>query len=457
MSQPNLHAVIGGGGLAGSLLALALAKRGYRVTVIEKRPDLRGKAAPGGRSINLALSERGLYALGKVGLAEKALSQTIPMRGRLVHDLSGATNFLPYSNKSSEFIRSISRPGLNRMLLEEASLHPNIELHFDVSVEEINQEEKTIVVLNAQNRPSKFTFDLLFGTDGAGSSVRKSLGFESEKLFSSKMLGHSYKELEMPSLPNGDYAMSPEALHIWPRGTYMMIALPNLDRSFTCTLFLPNDGSPGFNQLKNPGALRAFFHEQFADAVPFLPSFEEDFFSNPTGGLGTVRCSSWTTGGHSLILGDAAHAIVPFFGQGMNAAFEDVSELCEMMDASANTDWPRLLTEFESSRIPNTNAIADMALENYIEMRDLVADDAFKLRRRVALELEVRFPNRFTPRYSLVSFSRVPYKTVQDIGHRQSEILFALCQDTGQFENIDWSRAEQLISELPEIHSESQD
>ena len=455
MSRSKLHAVIGGGGLAGSLLALVLAKRGYRVTVLEKRSDLRGKDAPGGRSINLALSERGMYALGNVGLAEKALKQTIPMRGRLIHNTDGSTNFLPYSRHPHEFIRSVSRPGLNRLLLEEASNHPNIKLFFECSVVEVDQQKKTIVVQDAQGTLSKRSFDLLFGADGAGSAIRKSLGLESADVFSSEMLEHSYKELEMPSLENGDFAMSPEALHIWPRGTYMLIALPNLNRSFTCTLFLPNDGAPGFNQLTDADTLRAFFNDQFADAVRLLPSLEHDFFSNPTGSLGTIRCSSWTTSGHSLLLGDAAHAIVPFFGQGMNCAFEDVSVLSEMMGQTQEIDWPSLMGAFESSRIPNTNAIADMALENYIEMRDLVADEGFRLRRRVALELENRFPKQFKPRYSLVSFERVPYKVVQETGRNQSEILLTLCQDVTDFEHVDWTLAEQLVSRLPSLDGEA--
>ncbi len=453
MSRSTLHAVIAGGGLAGALLALGLAQRGYRVTVFEKRSDLRGKAAPGGRSINLALSRRGIHALEKVGLSKKALDHTIPMRGRLIHDLQGDTNFQPYSRHPHEFIRSISRPGLNRLLLEEASSHPNIQLHFESSVEQVSPNEKIIFVRDSNKTLSQHSYDVLFGADGAGSIIRKSLKLEDSSGFSSDMLEHGYKELEIPPLPNGDYALPYEALHIWPRGTYMLIALPNLDHSFTCTLFLPKDGNPGFNQLMDPSALNSFFKEQFGDVVPLLPNLELDFFGNPTGSLGTIRCDPWTSSGHSLILGDAAHAVVPFFGQGMNCAFEDVSVLFDMLDASLAADWPQLLADFEAIRNPNTNAIADMALENYIEMRDLVADDSFRLRRRVALELENRYPNRFKPRYSLVSFELLPYKMVQDIGRQQSELLLSLCEDTSDFEAIDWALAERLVLQLPELDS----
>jgi kynurenine 3-monooxygenase len=277
------------------------------------------------------------------------------------------------------------------------------------------------------------------------------LGFESKDVFSREMLEHGYKELEMPALERGDFAMPHDALHIWPRGTYMLIALPNLDHSFTCTLFLPLDGDPGFNQLNDPGTVQSFFETQFPDAVPLLPNLQSDFFGNPTGMLGTIRCSSWTKFGNSLILGDAAHAVVPFFGQGMNCAFEDVSVLASMLDGSPKTNWPELLSAFEASRIPNANAIADMALENYIEMRDLVADEGFQFRRRVALELEQRFPDRFIPRYSLVSFNRVPYKEVQEMGRAQAAILEQLCASKSNIEEINWDDAKNLVMSLPLI------
>ncbi|NQV72376.1 FAD-dependent monooxygenase [bacterium] len=451
MKSTNLHAVIAGGGLAGALLALVLAERGYKVTVIEKRADLRSEAAAGGRSINLALSERGLHALSIAGLRNEALKQTIPMRGRLIHGVDGSTKRLPYSSDPNEFIRSISRPGLNRLLLQAAGKHPHISLYFNSSVLSVSPGTQ-VVEFQPDGEPiQRVEYDLLFGADGAGSAVRASLGLESKDVFSREMLEHGYKELEMPALESGDFAMPHDALHIWPRGTYMLIALPNLDNSFTCTLFLPLDGDPGFNQLNDPGTVQAFFETQFPDAVPLLPNLQGDFFGNPTGMLGTIRCSSWTQFGNSLILGDAAHAVVPFFGQGMNCAFEDVSVLASMLDSNPETAWPELLSAFEAERIPNANAIADMALENYIEMRDLVADEGFQFRRRVGLELEQRFPDRFIPRYSLVSFNRVPYQEVQEMGRAQAAILEQLCASKSNIEEINWSQAENLVLSLPLI------
>ena len=452
MITPDKHAVISGGGLAGSLLALVLANRGMRVTVFEKRGDLRSLKAPSGKSINLALSERGIHALSKVDLADQVLKGTIPMRGRMVHARDGTTSFLPYSQKDSEYIRSVSRPGLNRILLEKAGLHPNIELHFNSEVLSIEPDKKVVSLNSGHSFGREVSYDLLFGTDGAGSLVRSSLHAFSDIGYRQEMLGHGYKELSMPALADGSFVLEPEALHIWPRGTYMLIALPNLDHTFTCTLFLPFDDDPGFNQLKEESQISAFFDSQFQDAVPLIPSLLTDFMTNPTGRLGTVRCDKWTYGDTALILGDAAHAIVPFFGQGMNCAFEDVSVLAEMLDAETHESWSELLHDFEKERIVNTNAIADMALTNYIEMRDLVADPAFRLRRSVALELEKRFPERFIPKYSLVSFHRVPYKQAQEIGQKQEFILKTVCEGKRGIAEIDWELAEMLVAELGAVN-----
>ena len=373
------------------------------------------------------------------------------MKGRLIHGLDGSTKRLPYSSNPDEFIRSISRPGLNRLLLEAAGANEHISLQFNAEVNAVHLENQSIDIRQADGQSSRLTYDVLFGADGAGSAVRQSLGLEDPSSFSREMLEHGYKELEMPARTDHSFAMEHDALHIWPRGTYMLIALPNLDRSFTCTLFLPLDGTPGFNQLTEPEAVQAFFETQFPDAVPLLPNLQGDFFGNPTGMLGTVRCASWTKHGNTVILGDAAHAVVPFFGQGMNCAFEDVSVLADMLDEQSHQNWPDVLSAFESERIPNANAIADMALENYIEMRDLVADPAFQLRRQVALELEHRFPNRFIPRYSLVSFNRTPYRRVQEMGKRQAAMLDLLCSSIDHFDNVNWDEAARLVEALPKI------
>ncbi len=448
MITRDKHAVISGGGLAGSLLALVLANRGMRVTVFEKRGDLRSLKAPSGKSINLALSERGIHALSKVDLADQILKGTIPMRGRMIHARDGSTSFLPYSQNEGEYIRSVSRPGLNRTLLEKAGLHPNIGLHFNSEVLSTDPDKKVVSLNSPDPSGREVSYDLLFGADGAGSRVRSSLHAISDIGYRQDMLEHGYKELSMPASADGSFVLEPEALHIWPRGTYMLIALPNLDHTFTCTLFLPFDGDPGFNQLKEESQISAFFDSQFQDVIPLIPSLLTDFGNNPTGKLGTVRCDKWTYGDSALILGDAAHAIVPFFGQGMNCAFEDVSVLSEMLDAGNHPSWSKLLHDFEEDRIVNANAIADMALTNYIEMRDLVADPAFRVRRSVALELEKRFPERFIPKYSLVSFHRVPYKQAQDIGRKQESVLKTLCGGRQGITEIDWELAETLVAEL---------
>jgi kynurenine 3-monooxygenase len=337
---------------------------------------------------------------------------------------------------------------LNRILLEKAGLHPNIELHFNSEVISTDPDKRVVSLNSVAASGREVSYDLLFGADGAGSPVRSSLHSFSDIGYRQEMLGHGYKELSMPASADGSFVLEPEALHIWPRGTYMLIALPNMDKTFTCTLFLPFDGEPGFDQLKEESQISAFFGSQFQDAVPLIPSLLTDFMTNPTGRLGTVRCDKWTYGDTALILGDAAHAIVPFFGQGMNCAFEDVSVLAEMLDEGNHQSWSDLLHEFEKERIANTNAIADMALTNYIEMRDLVSDPAFRLRRSLALELEKRFPERFIPKYSLVSFHRVPYKQAQEIGRRQDSVLKTLCEGKQGIAEIDWGRAETLVAEL---------
>ncbi|MBT3449235.1 MAG: FAD-dependent monooxygenase [Bacteroidetes Order II. Incertae sedis bacterium] len=451
MSDNKTHAVIAGGGLAGSLLALTLAERGMRVSVVEKRGDLRSEEAPSGRSINLALSERGIHALKGVGLADTVLENTIPMRGRIIHAVNGETKFLPYSRHSHEFIRAISRPGLNRVLLQRAGDNDQIELHFDTAVSSIDLVQKTISITGSDGQANSLSYDLLFGADGAGSVVRSEIEQSVDLGYQQSMLAHGYKELTIGPEADGGFKLEKEALHIWPRGTYMLIALPNMDGSFTCTLFLPQNSTPGFEQLTTPQAVDAFFSDQFADAKELIPDLTEQFFANPTGVLGTIRCEKWTADGATLILGDAAHAIVPFFGQGMNCAFEDVSVLADFMDSSNYADFSDLLVDYEASRIPNANAIADMALDNYIEMRDLVADPVFRLERSVALELERRHPDHFIPKYSLVSFNRISYQRAHEIGHAQQHMLKTLCQDCTSLDEIDWDRAASMVLTLPEL------
>ncbi|MEQ9104063.1 MAG: NAD(P)/FAD-dependent oxidoreductase [Rhodothermales bacterium] len=438
--------LISGAGLAGSLLALALAQRGFRVEVFEKRPDLRLSSGSAGRSINLALSARGMHALEGVGLLDRILKGTIPMRGRILHARNGALEVLPYGQNKEEVIRSVSRRGLNEMLLNALDTEPNATVHFGHGVTDYEPSTGTVSVEGPDGRTESRVAPVLFAADGAGSPVRQALERQAGIVVTQDMLSHGYKELEIPPLSDGTFRIDPHALHIWPRGTGMLIALPNQDGTFTCTLFLPHDEDPGFNQLNSPYLVMRYFEDQFADALPHLPGLRHDFMNNPTGQLGTIRCDRWHVGGRVLLLGDAAHAIVPFFGQGMNCAFEDVSELMALVDEDA-PGWQDVFDRFTAARIPNANAIADMALENYIEMRDSVADPAFQLRRAVALELERRHPDRFIPRYSLVSFHRIPYIDARAAGEIQSGILHTLCDAITDIDEVDWALADRLIDE----------
>jgi kynurenine 3-monooxygenase len=417
------HVNIVGAGLCGSLLAIFLARRGFRVTVFEKRPDPRLTELPAGRSINLALANRGLKPLRVVGLQSKVQALLTTMRGRMVHDPTGKTELQPYGQRPWEVIYSVSRPGLNALLMDEAEA-AGVEIVFergtlgaDLAHDELLLRDES----SGETFPTRLTPTI--AADGAGSPLRQALmkrpGYECTVDF----LAHGYKELRIPPNGDGDFAMEPAALHIWPRGGYMLIALPNLDRSFTVTLFMPNDGNPGFAQLDTATKVRAFFDAQFADAAALIPDLETAFLANPTGELGTVRCAPWHREGQLCLVGDAAHAIVPFHGQGMNCAFED----CLEMDACINEsggDWSRAFALLTARRKRNADAIAEMALENYVEMRDSVRDPDYLLRQEVAFELERRHPRRFVPRYGLVMFrDDIGYAEARERGRIQAEIL----------------------------------
>ena len=438
--------VVAGAGLAGSLLALSLAQRGFRVDVYEKRDDMRAEGAPSGRSINLALSARGMYALEEVGLLDTVLEGTIPMRGRILHARNGSLDVLPYGQKKDEVIRSVSRSALNSILLDALDAHPTAQVHFGHGITDYDPESRHLSIERTDGSFVERAAPVVFAADGAGSPVRRSLERTSGFKVTQDMLSHGYKELTIPPLADGTFRIDPHALHIWPRGTYMLIALPNLDGTFTCTLFLPHDADPGFNQLTSPYLVSRFFQDEFPDAVPHLGNLTTDFLANPTGHLGTVRCEQWHVGGRVVLLGDAAHAVVPFFGQGMNCAFEDVTVMNALIDAGPES-WESVFKAFESQRRDNANAIADMALENYIEMRDKVADPTFQLRRAVSLQLEKRHPERFVPRYSLVSFHRIPYVEAVRQGALQASILDDVCAGATSTDDIDWEAAGALVNE----------
>jgi kynurenine 3-monooxygenase len=442
-----------GGGLVGPLTAIYLAKRGFDVKLHERRGDLRAGALSAGRSINLAVTARGLKALDPVGLRGKVLSIAIPMKGRMIHDTEGKTNFQPYSQNEGEVIYAASRGLLNRLLIEEAANCKNLEIAFDAVCTGYDFANGT---LKFDGREIDAPF--VIGADGAWSSLRKSMLDQVQNFnYSQSFLEYGYKELVIPADEAGNFRMEKNALHIWPRKAYMLIALPNTDGSFTCTLFYPYHGPEGFNNIRTPQQARAIFERDFADALAMMPTFEEDFFGNPTGALVTVKCSPWhaqkENGGKALLIGDAAHAIVPFFGQGMNCGFEDCAVLGELLDAAGSSpadsiDWAALGAKFESRRKPNADAIAEMALENFVEMRDSVADPKFLLKKKVGFELEKRFPGKFIPRYAMVVFHpEISYAEAQEKGRWQEGVLERLCSKIDAPEQVDWKQAEKLLQE----------
>lgn len=429
-----------GAGLAGSLLAVFLARRGYRVTLLERRLDPRKGGVAAGRSINLALANRGIAALEAVGVMKSVRSELIPMAGRMLHDEEGRLKLIPYGNKPHEVIYSVSRAGLNTLLLDAAEATGRVSIRFGETVSGIDFAARRVL-------PQELPYDVLIGTDGSASAVRAAILERTGGQLDEEPLGHGYKELAIPPASrSGGFRMEKGALHIWPRGEYMLIALPNVDGSFTVTLFLPNQGEESFQALTTPEAVEALFRRRFADAILLMPGLTEDFFANPTGHLETIRCAPWSFEDHALVLGDAAHAIVPFHGQGMNAAFED----CEAFDRcleDPDRPWNEIFAEFEKRRRPDTGAIADMALENYVEMRSTVREPKFQLKKDLAFRLEERHPGRFIPRYSMVMFHTIPYAEARRRGAIQEEILDALTLRTASLDDVDLARADRLIEE----------
>jgi len=417
------HVIIVGGGLAGALMACYLARAGYRVDVYEKRPDPRVRGFIGGRSINLALSVRGITALQEVGLAERILKDAVRMPGRMIHDPAGHTTFQPYSKDPSDAINSVSRGGLNLTLLDAADAHDNVTLHFGLGCRDVDLDRPSITLVNEEaGDVTEASADFIIGADGAFSTVRRAMlervmNFD----YSQSFLEHGYKELSIPP-DGGGFRMEPNALHIWPRGGSMMIALPNQDRSFTCTLFWPYRGAHSFAAIRTEADVVPFFEKHYPDAVPLMPTLVHDYQSNPVSSLVTVRCAPWHYSDKVVLIGDAAHAIVPFFGQGMNAAFEDCRMLNRLLLGN-RTDRSRAFGEFSRERKDNADAIADMALENFIEMRDKTASVLFRVKKKLEQRLHASLPGVFTPLYNMVSFTNIPYAEARTKAQRQGRIL----------------------------------
>ncbi|WP_262284608.1 NAD(P)/FAD-dependent oxidoreductase [Micromonospora sp. MA102] len=416
MSAEREEVAVVGAGLAGCLLACFLARRGYPVALYERRPDPRIGKVERGRSINLALSERGLDALRRIGLDHQVMTDALPMRGRMIHPVEGEPQFQSYSVSGDRAINSISRGALNNALLDAASALPGVRIAFDHRLVGLDPATGEMTFETPQGKVGE-TASVVLGADGAGSAVRGQLlayGAVSESL---DFLDYGYKELTIPPI-GGEFALDPGALHIWPRGTSMMIALPNPDRSFTCTLFWPTHGTQSFASLGSPAAIERYFATHYPDLVPLAPNLVDDYQHNPVGVLGTVRCTPWQTEGRVGLLGDAAHAIVPFYGQGANCAFEDVVELDRCLD-ECDDQWASALPLFQHRRQANAEAIARMALANFVEMRDKVASPVFQTRKKIEHALERALPGRYVSQYELVSFSTTPYAEVRRRVRRQ--------------------------------------
>ncbi|MBX3289528.1 MAG: FAD-dependent monooxygenase [Acidobacteria bacterium] len=476
-----------GAGLAGSLLSIYLAKRGFAVDVFEARGDMRKERMSAGRSINMALSDRGIAALREVGMDEYMLREAIPMHGRMIHSPAGETKLLPYSGRQGEFINSISRGGLNVALMNEAEKYEGVRFHFNMRCVDIDADSGEVFFENSgASAPPDLSsivplssfgeYDTVIATDGAGSAVRQAMERQMPEFQSSSVfLDHGYKELympfravEKPGIYEDKFAIEENALHIWPRHQFMMIALPNLDGSFTCTLFLAHKGGnasvneragetpaadrasaiePAFDLLTDEASVIEFFRREFADALELMPTLGQHFFENPIGQLGTVKCFPWNIGGKFLLLGDAAHAVVPFYGQGMNCAFEDVRVLAGLIDEELSepgaiatgspVDWKAVYERYSSLRKPNTDAIADMAEDNFYEMRDRVADPVFQRKRELETKLEQTYPDYFS-KYSMVTFREdLPYSEAKHRGEAQDKLLMDICYRIESTADID--------------------
>lgn len=446
-----------GAGLVGSLAAIYLSKRGFEIDVFERRPDMRNEEIEAGRSINLNISCRGIEALKRIGIEKNILREVIPMKGRMMHSREGTLTYQPYGKDDSEFGNSISRAGLNKLLMSEAETTGKVHFHFNLKAIAADFENNIIIFEHGATKEKvEVTANLIIGSDGSASAIRNAMSSLDD--FSSDIdpLNYGYKELIIPATADGGFQIDKNVLHIWPRGSYMLIALPNFDGSFTCTLFMPYEGEISFQNLTDKKSVDAFFQAHFADLVPLIPNIADVFFANPTGHMDTVRCFPWNVGGRSLLIGDASHGVVPFFGQGMNCGFEDLTVFDQCFEEhlangakletlESEEDWKRLFEDFVSRRKANCDSIAQMAQENFIEMRDKVADPKFLLAKAVEKILEKKFPGAYISRYSLVTFSNVPYSLAQEAGLICDEILGELCNGLQSAEDVDLEKAEILI------------
>jgi kynurenine 3-monooxygenase len=444
-ARAETDVAIVGGGLVGSLLAAFLLRRGMSVTVWERRSDPRRDSAEGGRSINLVVTSRGIQALRQVGLDRAVSEMTVAVTGRMVHEIEGKQTYQPYGRDESESNDSISRAGLNRLLIDEVERR-GARFVFEHRLSDMDFSSGRMTFVDEASGASRVgEATVVFGADGAGSALRAAMQRLEGYKEAIEPLGHGYKELLIPADADGTYRIEKHALHIWPRGHIMLMALPNLEGSFTVTLYLPEEGAAGFDELRTPERVQTLFSKLFPDVIPLIPDLTERFFDNPAGSLGTVRCHPWHHDGRAALIGDAAHAIVPFFGQGMNCGFEDCTVLDALIERHGVGNWERILAEFTRDRKPHADAIADMALDNFVEMRDRVGDARFRLRKQVEHRLERDWPLEYRSRYSMVMYGVVPYRVAQEAGMIQQEILDELCDGLVSADTLDSDRARALV------------
>lgn len=439
---------IAGAGLVGSLLSIYMARRGYKVKMFERRPDLRKNRISAGKSINLALSDRGWKGLEGVGIADEIKKVAIPMKGRMIHNLDGKINFQPYG-KEGQAIYSVSRGGLNCVLMDLAEKE-GVEILYRERCLNFDTKKNTACFENEESgKKTEVSFDRLFGADGAFSAVRLHMQLSTDRFdYRQYYQTHGYKELTIPPTKEGDFALDKNALHIWPRGHFMLIALPNMDGSFTCTLFFPFEGDRSFSTINTREKVAEFFKDTFPDAVSLMPTLLDDYMNNPASSLVTVKCFPWTVDDNVALIGDAAHAIVPFFGQGMNCGFEDCVVLNALIDKH-NEDWKKIMAEYQQLRKPDGDAIADLAIANFIEMRDKVSDDKFLLRKKIEARISEKYPQKWVPLYSMVTYSpHIRYSTALSEGQRQEKIMDDVMNMPGIEDKWDSDEVEKKILEM---------
>jgi kynurenine 3-monooxygenase len=434
-----------GAGLVGSLLSIYLAKRDHKISIYERRNDMRKEKMSAGRSINLALSDRGLLALEKVGLAEEIKKISIPMHGRFIHNLDGTTSFQPYGKKG-QFINSVSRGELNKRLMDIAEQN-GVKIYFNERCTTLDWEKDIIEFENFKGEQIPASkADIVFAADGAFSAARMQHQIRHDKFdYQQYYIDCGYKELTIPPTAAGEFAMEVNALHIWPRKDYMLIALPNLDKSFTCTLFFPFEGEASFSKLDTGEKVKIFFEKIFPDAIPLMPDYIKEFFSNPTSSLVTIKCFPWIREDQFALIGDAAHAIVPFFGQGMNCGFEDCRILDELIEKNGD-NWKTILKQYQTLRKPDADAIADLAINNFTEMREKTADPKFLLQKKIEARLHEKYPDKWIPAYSQVTFSpQIRYSEALQRGQKQEGIMQEVMSIPGIEEKYQSEEIEKLI------------